>query len=108
MFKVYEGRGDTFPGETPDVVETWGLGERVVLFVASLVAKGSHFFTDRFFTTPALCIALREMGIWITGTAMKHKQGMDTHTQFKKTKNVERVFSSGCTTKLNAFVKFVG
>ena len=77
MFKIYEGRGDVFPGETPEFLDLWGLGERVVLYFASFVAKGSHIFTDRFFTTPALCIALRNMGIWITGTAMKNKQGID-------------------------------
>ena len=94
MFKVYEGRGDLFPGETPEFVDLWGLGERVVLFFANLVRKGSHLFTDRFFTTPAVCVELRRRGIWITGTAMKNKQGIDKQTQFKKSKNVQRFFFS--------------
>ena len=68
------------------------LGNGLYSSLQALLPRVLSFSLLGFFTTPALCIALREMDIWITGTAMKHKQGMDTHTQFKKTKNVERGF----------------
>jgi hypothetical protein len=93
QFKVYEGRGDRFPGESDTWCDIWGLGERVVLAFLRCIPRGSIVFTDRFFTTPMLAAYMYIVcGIYLTGTVMKNKLGVDTSLLMKQTGKLARGF----------------
>ena len=93
QFKVYEGRGDRFQGETDSWCDIWSLGERVVLAFLRCIPKGSFVFTDRFFTTPMLAAYMYIVcGIYLTGTVMKNKLGVDTSLLMKQSSKLARGF----------------
>ena len=93
QFKVYEGRGDTFAGETDIWITIWSLGERVVLSFLRCIPRGAFVFTDRFFTTPMLAAYMFIVcGIHLTGTVMKNKVGVDVSLMMKKTSQLARGF----------------
>ena len=92
-FKIYEGRGDTFSGETDLWVSIWSLGERVVLSFLRCIPRGAFVFTDRFFTTPMLAAYMFIVcGIHLTGTVMKNKVGVDVSLMLKKSSQLARGF----------------
>ena len=71
------GAGDMFVGEDIQTYNFWQLGERVVIHFAQLVPPLSYLFTDRFFTTPRLCVKLvMSFGVWLTGTCMRRAPGL--------------------------------
>jgi len=74
-------------------ISIWGLGERVVLSFLRCIPRGAFVFTDRFFTTPMLAAYMYIVcGIYLTGTVMKNKCGVDTSLLMSKTSTLARGF----------------
>ena len=51
-FRIYPGRGDRWPFETDDQVQSWTYAERVVLCLVQDLPTGCFFTVDRHFMTP--------------------------------------------------------
>ena len=87
-FHIYAGSGDFFVGEDVETFNFWHMGERVVIHFAQLLAAGCFIFTDRFFTTPRLCVKLLQaFGVWLTGTCMRSAPGLCQHINWRNSTN---------------------
>ena len=90
-FRIYPGRGDRWPFETDDQVQSWTYAERVVLCLVHDLHAGCVFTVDRHFMTPKLAAYLKkEHGQFLTGTMKKNTKNIDKELLFKKSMKIPR------------------
>ena len=86
-FKIYEGKGETWDGETKPWVKKFGAAERVVLGLTKPLAQYAIktfgdfvcfvVTCDRYFSSPLLCRALDFLrGMRLNGTIMMNRKHM--------------------------------
>ena len=92
-FRIYPGRGDRWPWETDEQVNSWTYAERVVLCHVKDLPRGCFFTVDRHFMTPKLAAYLKkEHGQFVTGTMKKNTKNLDKSLLFKKNMKIGRGF----------------
>ena len=92
-FRMYPGRGDRWPHETPESMAGWSYAERVVMCLTRNLKRGCFFTIDRNFMTPRLAIYMKkERGMYITGTMKRNTKYIDKDVLFKKSVRVPRGF----------------
>ena len=92
-FRMYPGRGDRWPHETPESMLGWSYAERVVLCLTRNLPGGSFFTIDRNFMTPKLAVYMKkERHMYVTGTMKRNTKYIDKEILFKKSVTVPRGF----------------
>ena len=70
--RIYFG-AETDIVEDPSLLQTT---RTVITLAEHLQKKAYHLYCDRFYTSPELSVALREMGVMLTGTVRTNRRGM--------------------------------
>jgi hypothetical protein len=69
----YGDRGHVYPFE----IQQFSFGEQTVIHFAKRFPRGSHVFTDRYYSSPNLAVYLREeYDVYLTGTMMGNRKGI--------------------------------
>ena len=105
-FRMYPGRGDRWPHETPESMAGWSYAERVVLALTRNLKRGCFFTIDRNFMTPRLAVYMKkERGMYVTGTMKRNTKYIDKDMIFKKSVRVPRGFYNWSEDEQNGVVQ---